>query len=260
MSLNRTALRLATVLALTNGDAAPYPTIAGHRVFDSRLDPIAMTVADERMPIAVVTTDDDDGEAESTQNGGHPFHRTVSIMIETAVTTFMQDPDDPNGAPVLNTIHTDAEIEAMLDVFDHQIKAALFGTGRWQSVWRKASRKVRSYSSKRFADPTQARIKFAERIIRIDVEIYDDAMPQTLLLDAGQAVPPPALPAQVQAVVDAAATVPGNAYVAGIVGLLSEGVLPQPSIAVPLRRVRLIEATPVGLPRPDGVAEANLSN
>lgn len=267
--LSRTALRLATVLALSNANAAPWPTIAEGRVYDSRIDPIDLARDDkrDRLPLIIVRTETDTGMNTGAAAGIISLARDVALDIEIGVGSWVTLEGVPD--PAFGTIETDAEVEAMLDLLEHQVLAALTAPTRWAGLWTGLVRAVRSWSSNRYSDPDTARLRYAERRIGLSVQLVAECGPavrrQTSTgptLTAANALPPP-----LQRIVDAiAAAEITSPYVAGVTGLLSQAGLPASAIVLPaLERVRLIEADqaataegetgPAGA-RAEGVAEA----
>ena len=133
------ALRLAAVMAITNGYEAPFPTIARDGVFDSRVDPIEGGKIGDMAPIALVFTDDDDGESLSGNNGGPPFRHIVKLIFELSIGMVGQLIDgqgaplkDEQDKPILGLlpIATEPELELMLDL------SKLTGHGRPGAVAR----------------------------------------------------------------------------------------------------------------------------
>lgn len=180
MTLNRLALRLATVAVLTCGDdGAIYPTIASNRVYDSRLDPPTDNVEDGNYPSIAVYTDDDNGSQISTNDGGPPFKRTVDLIIEMSLGSFVR-----NEAGVAYTIpQTDPVLEAALDLFEGQVRNALFNpVTRWTALWRKIAKRTFDISSERYAS-AEGQDRLAVRTLTITVEMCDDTMGEVNVVD-----------------------------------------------------------------------------
>lgn len=118
MSLTRTALRLVVIEALKDA------TIAGKRVFDSRMDDISPDafIGDE-LPTAILLTDKDEGSALSAQNGGPPFAREIELSLELGMTQRVRSEAEDGAAAEDMLIYpdTDARLEAALDMFEFQI-------------------------------------------------------------------------------------------------------------------------------------------
>lgn len=163
MSLERTALRLATVMALSNGFVAPYPTIAGPRVYDARIDEVQITNEDEVLGLVTVNTDDDTGESLSANNGGPPFERAVTLTLDLHL-----------GLPSAETgdvmhLGTESDLERRLDLFEHQVERVLtLRPGVWGAEFDKMARRIVSYSSVRFVE-RDGNVRLAARQIQMTV-------------------------------------------------------------------------------------------
>ena len=125
--MNRTALRLATVAVLTNLGREPWPTLVGKHVYDSRKDDLSDLAELDRQPRLVVRTDKDLTSLRDPRNGqpSNVFsQRQVLLQVEASVVTSVKDGAGnlfPAG-PV-----TDAGLEALLDLLEWQVWAALTG-------------------------------------------------------------------------------------------------------------------------------------
>lgn len=118
MSLARTALRLTVVEALKDA------TMAGKRVFDSRMDDLSPDqFSGDELPTAIVLTDMDAGDALSKQNGGPPFHRHAEVSVELGMTQRVRTDDEESSDPEYHIFYpnTDARLEAALDLFEFQV-------------------------------------------------------------------------------------------------------------------------------------------
>ena len=146
----------------------PWPTLGGRYIFDSRLDPIEDLAADERRSIAVVYTEDDNGEA-GQKAGGPPFKRTVELAIELSVAALVTDGTDyAAGIPV-----TDGELESSLDLFEAQVRFVLFygPTGKlFRDLTGRRCNDIHSVP-KRTAEEG---VRLAMRTLRMKVTIPDD--------------------------------------------------------------------------------------
>lgn len=280
MSLNRMALRLATVVALTNNDTAPYPTLAEGRVFDSRADRQQLDEDRERLPIVMVYTDMDGGT--SSGPNATSFDRSIDLVVEISVCTWSETPLGTEEAPVFGVIETDAEVEAMLDLLEHQVRVALLGAGPWAQLWGGRNglvRKVTAIASNRFADAGETRLRFAERQIVFAITMPDDCRPG-VAVQAPSPAPPvdatPSLPPAIQALVTAvnaandalvAAGGTPSTYVTALVDLIETAGVPGPAVVPLLKTLRFVEAdlggslpTPGAHVRPGGVAEITFDN
>ena len=166
MSLMRTALRLAAVQALV---ADPViAAIAGKRVYDSRLEPIA---AAEPVPMILLFTEDDEGDGFSTQQGGPPFDRECQLVVEISVRQFAK----AESGMTLATPATDAQIEALIDLVENRVVTVL-GVGESALPVLINSQIVRRWSRIRSAryqtdDPGE---RIAVRIVQLSAELETD--------------------------------------------------------------------------------------
>ena len=196
--MNRAALRLATIAALTNGGAEPWPTMAGARVFDSRQDPVDMTGAQAMMPVIVVHSESD---RQSRSLNGIAVSRTVDrrldLRIEIALTPRAFD---EAGVPLSLWPVVDADLEAMLDLFEYQVEVALFGAGPWALWWRGLAAVTDTASSRYVIEIEQQNLRFAAREIVLAASIPGECHPKAVI--AGQTVPATALPAGFAEVAD----------------------------------------------------------
>ena len=244
MSLNRLALRLGTVLALTNNDASPYPTMAEGRVFDSRLDPMQIVEGQSRQPYAIVYTDDDAGDGLSANNGGPPWYRKLDLAIHFAVAAHgvITNPDTGEEIDGFGPIETDAEVEALLDLFEYQIERALFGLGSWSTQFKKLILRATDRSSVRFGDPQNVSVRYTERMVIYKIDMLDDWIDDTRLAAISPASPTP-LPEHIQNLVTAvaAAMPPGSAYVSQTVATIQAAGLPGIAALEAFEGLRVIE-------------------
>lgn len=175
MTLARTALRLATIAALKGDDAATGPTIANNRVYDSRISDFSPeTYPADALPSVVVLTDEDEGDALSSQNGGPPFERMVKLVIEFAmVQGFDVALEDGGTEFVPGYPATDTEHEASLDLLEFQIKRRLADDpAAFSTLWRSFTR-VWKFDCHRQVMDDQG-IKIAARILTWVCQVPDD--------------------------------------------------------------------------------------
>lgn len=236
MSLNRTALRLATILALTNNQTAPYPTIGEGRVYDARLDPILGVDSKELIPIAVVYTDDDNGSPLSENNGGPPFRRTVNLIIEISMGMIGEDDDGVTFDLPL----TEPELDAQLDLFEFQIRFALANTlNPWTALWWGTAVRILGWSSQRFVT-SEGNARLAARQITAQVEIKDDCLPEIAVMGPLQST----LPANIQALLDAVVAAGSPSYVQPLVETLTLAGTPSGVLVEPLKTIAMTELAP----------------
>ncbi|SEQ48690.1 hypothetical protein SAMN05216548_10519 [Faunimonas pinastri] len=153
MSLARTALRLAVIEALKSDPV--IADLCGDRIDDSRIPDLDHQ---EPVPVIIVTTEDDAGEAFSANNGGVPFDRRCDLVLEIAMQSLaVNDEGQPVGiaAPV-----TDRELEAHLDLLEHRaIEIITVGETAEAALVRKVARRFNTVKSARYAtDETGERL------------------------------------------------------------------------------------------------------
>lgn len=156
MSLTALALRLATIRALKGR------TFAEDRVFDSKINPVNLVVKDEKKPVIVVTTDDNDTTITG-RDIRHGDHR-LELVIEVAVTTKISvTVEDGGTADILTIPASDAGLETTIGLIGWQISKALSADGgAWGDLWRTLVVKVHSITSRRGADDENG-VRYAAR-------------------------------------------------------------------------------------------------
>lgn len=150
MSLNRAALRIATVLALKGR------TFAGEAVFDSRNAGIDEILVNEAVPVISVYTDED--QPNDT--------RLVNLVIECAVSVLQTAAD---AEPRLWTPATDPMMELQLDFIEAQISDALADPDNAAAdVWRRFA-SIEKVSSQRglFGVESDTRLAARQRLITV---------------------------------------------------------------------------------------------
>lgn len=165
---NRLLLRAATVLALTRGGDGPYPTMAGEAVFDTKLKPITDIAQETMVPVILVYTDAD-ARLNKERNATRNWKRTIDLVIEIAISSL--GPDKAEWA------ETDAELEAILDLFEAEVETALMDvTNQWANYWRKLVRCMDSWESTPYRSAEQT-VRYAVRQIHIECEVQTDCFP-----------------------------------------------------------------------------------
>lgn len=156
--LSRLALRLAAVEALTGA------TIAGARVYDSRVDPIAAAATEaeldaalaefEDKPVLVVYTEED--EARPFDGARVPIRdRVVTLVVEALIASRGQVEVSVEGGsalvPAFDARVTDREREALLDLLEAQVGRILIpehaAPGAAAALYRRVAREARSLGS-----------------------------------------------------------------------------------------------------------------
>lgn len=233
--MNRAALRLATLAALTAGGTEPWPTLAGTAVFDSRQDPIEDLAADERQAVIVIRTGEDRRASGTPSQVGAGLRtgRMCELTIEVGVVTAAEDED---GNLLVGWPETDSQLEAVLDALEYQVEMALWGETDWAIWWRSLplGSLVSTVSNPIYTEPASGRVRLAAREIVLTVELAVDARPRARRA-SGPAVP---------------ATLP-----AGIAGVLAkiaaDGAGDVKSAAAQMKAVLDLQAWPKGGVFPD---------
>ena len=91
MSLARLAMRIAAARALRGA------TLADARVYDSAIAPIDQTIAEERQPILIVTTDDH--EMGVTGRDLFQGHIACDLVVEAAIAARVASTSPETGTP-----------------------------------------------------------------------------------------------------------------------------------------------------------------
>lgn len=268
MSLERTALRLAAVMALTNGFAAPYPTMAGKRVYDSRMDPLEdYSAAPDFIPQAVINVDADDGKSLSTNNGGPPFEHSVTLCVDLSIGIIGRAQDEEgNEVDAVMLPQTEPELEAALDLFERQVSDVFrYFPGTWGARLYPICRRVADWNSSRYVQQDTA-VRLAVRQIKATVLLPLEADANPVAEAASPTIPEPLGPLLAAII---AADGPFAPAAQTLTDMLTAnggaGTLVIPTLTTPTH-VRLIEAdqaeknnagTPKGA-RSDGVADVEM--
>lgn len=123
--LARTIARLCALEAcrpssLLGTDHPAWPTLAADYVFDSSIDPVDDMALENRRPIIIVYTEDDD-QKKIAQGGPNFYASHIHLVFEISVIQQAGDGDDLIVGPV----YSDTESEAQLDALEAQIFHAL---------------------------------------------------------------------------------------------------------------------------------------
>jgi len=169
MSLNRLVLRLATVNALNNFMTAPYPTLGGVHIYDSKIESIENIEEDVIFPLCIVYTDYDRGHWRHHTN--NIKSRSLTITLELLVAQVKSD-QAGNGF-VINYPQTDSEIETALDLFETQIFAAFEADNSAAECFRYLIAKVESVTSRRGATVESGQ-RLAARQVTMEVDVLRD--------------------------------------------------------------------------------------
>lgn len=153
--INRTILRFLTRKCL---DGA---TIAGAGVFDSAIDPLDKRVTIDPAPAIIVYTDDQKQEYGTSRL---PDADTTDLVIELVVASAVE----AGEGTVVEIAASDDGFELTLDLLEHEIEHALFGTGQWPDLWKSLVTKRDEKVSRRGA-PDGGGARWAARQITMKV-------------------------------------------------------------------------------------------
>lgn len=171
--LGRMALRMLTLMALTNARATPYPTLAGNEIHDSAIRMIDQSNASDDIALVTVYTDE---SSNSNQRGGADYEAgqtTCRLTIELAFAI----KESTNDAMGLRFPETEPELEAKLDLLESQIITILFHQNTiWARGWRNLVVQAFSMSSTR-VHTDDGGVKLAIRQLAIELAILPDCPP-----------------------------------------------------------------------------------
>lgn len=159
MSLAAFALRLSAIQALRGA------TYAGERVFDSTIDPIDFLAQQERQPFIVVSTEDEEADIEG-RDLLYPS-RKIALLIEFGLASKVDAGD-------IDIPHTDAGLEASLNIMHRQIMRALTIGGAWADLFREFSPRIEKLVSRRMADAPKQGARFALRQVVLTCDTLAD--------------------------------------------------------------------------------------
>lgn len=196
LGLVRFAIRQAALAAVCPPlapDAAPpdtHPTLAERRWYDSLMSAFDDLAQDQRRPVGIIGTTDstlgEKGERTGIREGGFG---AVTLVFHLAIAALAYDEAAEAWLPSRPV--TDAELEASLDLFEHQVIRAVVRSKlvRQLSPW--GVREVRSIVDR----DEESGVRLAGRRVEMDVSAYDDADlydaagPTTLLMEIAATMP-----------------------------------------------------------------------
>lgn len=178
--MNRTALRLATLAALTNGGKEPWPTLANDSVYDSRRDMLNDVHERLRRPVIVIRTDNDARDNRGP-NGLYNKQqaRQTQMLLEISVVTASKERNPETGEDewVLGWPQTDPTLEAMLDMLEYQIEVALFGVTPWGGWWRNRGWQPLDLTSVPEFSRDPVAVRLAARTLTMNIQMPPDCLP-----------------------------------------------------------------------------------
>lgn len=170
MSLNRLLLRASACSAIANFWQAPFPTLAEHLIFDSKVEPIENMEVDVVYPTVVVYTDYDKNHVAHQDIGYTTREMTITFELLMAVLSKSEDPE-----PVYNlsTPYTDSQLEASLDVLEAQVFAALRADNSAANCFRTIAYGASNVVSRRGAT-TEGGTKIAARQVTYEARVLQE--------------------------------------------------------------------------------------
>jgi hypothetical protein len=190
--LSRLILRNACVQALLELESdGSYPTFAGKNVFDSRIYPAELDDLRQEVPIAAVYTETEkfSGKPRDEQSVVSNTTMECSLCIDIAVAqnATIVDQNTQETKKVVQLVQTDAELEAVLDLFEAQILWTLQNPSKhWSRIFGNVCRGITSYDSKREAEGGKNN-RLAFREITLGCLICPDPIPCILPAKVKQA-------------------------------------------------------------------------
>ena len=163
MSLSVMAVRLAAYKALQGR------TLAGGRVFDSRVDPLDFKSDDDRAPLIVVSVDEDRGTVTGRDLAA--ADREIELIIEIAIAARVRRTIGAgNTEETIEVPETDAGLEASVGIVGYQVVRALQADpGPWAEVFRALVPRIHTFTARRGADVKNG-VRYAARqiVLRCD--------------------------------------------------------------------------------------------
>lgn len=172
MSLARLALRLAMVEALRADPVIAAMT--NGNIFDSRTQPIGEK---ELATAIIVSTEDDEGEADSANNGGPYFRRTVALQVEIGVQSWRRDPQSPDDQPqfVIGGVETSAAFDAALDLIEERVLGVFQAERAESRTLALVCKRPLKVASARYVQDDGTPL--AQRLLVIDCLLVSDTQP-----------------------------------------------------------------------------------
>ena len=164
MNIHRLVARLAAVCAISNFSTAPYPTIAGNLVFDSRIEPVENIKDTVIFPIVVIYTD---YERHGWLHGSNVAKdRLLTMTFELLAAQISKKGD----TFIINMPVSDSELETSLDVLEAQVVEALRADNVAANCWRYLMMRYEDVISRRGATAEGGQ-KIAARQITVEASV-----------------------------------------------------------------------------------------
>ena len=163
----RLCLRICAVELLRADPAIAAATAGGSRVFDSEMGAID---GEKPLPIIIVNSENDAGEAWEAINGGPPFDTKINLVFEIAHVA----KGEQNGEPGLFFPVTDRELEAAIDFIEWRIEEALAfsETPLGLAFCGKVLKRITHRSSDRFSSDDPG-VRLASRVLTLSIETHE---------------------------------------------------------------------------------------
>lgn len=224
--LSRLALRLAVLEALRplalHSEASPsWPTLAEKFVFDSEIGPIDDLKDETARPVAVIYTGDDRGQSKDPA-GGPPFLHMVDLEIQ--ISMVIKETSENAAGYSVGFPYTSPEMEASLDLFESQIKFALFVSDAG-SIFRDLTGTIVESLDSEVLRYGEEKLPLAARILKMRVRVPDDCYDA---LPTGTETGVARLPQPLRGVIEALG---GDAFVAAIKAKLGDATPLAPTLA-----------------------------
>lgn len=180
--LSRLMLRHSVVQALLEKETdGSYPTFAGKNVFDSRIYPDELDANVQEVPVAAVYTEKEKFSGkprdEQTVVNNTTMECNLCIDIAVAENAMAIDPQTQEETKIVQLVQTDAELEAILDLFEAQILWTLTNPAKsWSRVFGNLCMGITSYESTREAEGNKNN-RMAFREITLGCLICPDPRP-----------------------------------------------------------------------------------
>lgn len=185
MSVSRLALRLAVVEALMPHTALVsglYPTIAGRRVYDSRMDALDDAEIERAEPIAVVYTEtqrDETKPGAKTPASIPIITLVIEILVASAGQMVVTTPDGTEETiDTLAIVQADRQQEALLDLLEAQVRRALdpHSTEQSSALFRRTVVEVRDIESTPLRDAERT-VRLAQRTLTFTLRVRETTWP-----------------------------------------------------------------------------------
>ena len=183
--LSRMILRNTVVMALLEKETdGSYPTFAGKNVFDSRIYPAEIDAEAQEIPLAAVYTEHEKFSGkprdEQTIVSNTTMECNLCIDIAVAENAMVVDPSTQEEIKIVQFVQTDAELEALLDIFEAQILWTLQNPSKfWSVAFGNLCMGITSYSSQREAEGNKNN-RMAFREITLGCLICPDPLPRII--------------------------------------------------------------------------------